>query len=40
MGRYMTFGLELLILMLPGVLVAGLIFVWVKTSSDGDRERR
>jgi hypothetical protein len=35
----MTFGIELLILMLPGVLVSGLIFIWVKTSSDADRER-
>jgi hypothetical protein len=26
-------------LMLPGVLVSGLIFIWVKTSSDADRER-
>jgi hypothetical protein len=35
----MTLGVELLILMLPGVLVAGLIFIWVKTSSDADRKR-
>lgn len=33
----MDIGVELLVLMLPGVLLAGLIFIWVKTSADGDR---
>jgi hypothetical protein len=36
----MDLGVELLIVMLPGVLIAGLVFLWVKTSSDADRERR
>jgi hypothetical protein len=36
----MDLGLELVVLMLPGVLIAGVVFVWIKTSSDGDRERR
>jgi hypothetical protein len=36
----MDLGMELLIVMLPGVLIAGLVFLWVKTSSDADRERR
>jgi hypothetical protein len=33
----MGIGVELVVLMLPGVLLAGLIFIWVKTSADGDR---
>jgi hypothetical protein len=33
----MDLGTELVVLMLPGVLIAGLIFVWIKTSADGDR---
>jgi hypothetical protein len=37
MGRRMDLGLELVVLMLPGVLIAALIFIWVKTSSDVDR---
>jgi hypothetical protein len=36
----MTLGMELVVLMLPGVLFAGMIFLWVKTSADGDRDRR
>jgi hypothetical protein len=36
----MNLGVEMLIVMMPGVLVAGLVFVWVKTTSDADRDRR
>jgi len=37
MSRYMNLGVEVLVLMLPGVVLAGLIFIWIKTSADGDR---
>jgi hypothetical protein len=33
----MNLGVELFVLMLPGVLIAALIFIWIKTSTDGDR---
>jgi hypothetical protein len=33
----MNLAVELLVLTMPGVLLAGLIFVWVKTSADADR---
>jgi hypothetical protein len=37
MWRSMNLGVELLVLMLPGVLLAALIFIWIKTSADADR---
>jgi hypothetical protein len=33
----MNLTVELLVLMLPGVLITGLIFIWIKTSADADR---
>jgi hypothetical protein len=37
MSRSMSLGVELFVLMLPGVLIAALIFIWIKTSADSDR---
>jgi hypothetical protein len=36
----MSLGVQVVVLMLPGVLLAGMVFVWVKTSSDADRDGR
>jgi hypothetical protein len=36
----MALGLEIFVLMLPGIIIAGLVFIWIKTSADADRDRR